>query len=33
MAAEKLHDKVLEECNCDKYFNELIAIYSSLLTN
>jgi glycosyltransferase involved in cell wall biosynthesis len=33
LAAEKLLQKVLQECNCDKYFRKLTDIYSTLLAH
>ena len=33
LAAEKLHQKVLQECNCDKYFRKLTDIYTTLLAH
>jgi len=31
--AKKLHEKVIRECNCEKYFNKLVNIYSTLLND
>jgi len=32
-AAEKLHQKVIEDCNCEKYFEKLVQIYNNLLND
>jgi glycosyltransferase involved in cell wall biosynthesis len=32
-AAEKLYQKVIEDCNCEKYFEKLIQIYNNLLND
>lgn len=31
--AKKLHQKVIEDCNCEKYFEKLIQIYNNLLND
>ena len=33
VTANKLHEKVTIECNCEKYFNKLVSIYSTLLND
>jgi glycosyltransferase involved in cell wall biosynthesis len=33
IAAEKLNQKVVNKCNCEKYFEKLISIYYNLLDN